>query len=151
MSTAEIIKKIRAVADDKRGDPRTRAVAQAKLEAYKLSHPHLFATTAPWDDIPEDHPPPRNPQDPGIKVSEEYAKFRYMDLGNWGQSSKGNPMHLINHKGRAYRVVLFSHKKTPTFGFLIVDVQRDATTFSDLFYKTISEAHRGAWDLIQTI
>jgi hypothetical protein len=142
MSTAEIIKKIRAVADDKRGDPRTRAVAQAKLEAYKLSHPQLFAT---WN------PPPRNPQDPGMKVSDEYAKYRYMDLGNWGKSSKGNPTHLVNHKGRGYRVVLFSHRRTPTFGFLIVDVQRDASTFSDLFYKTLSEAHRGAWDLIQTI
>jgi hypothetical protein len=129
-----LIEKIRRVAEDARGDPRTRAIAQEKLAILKRAEP------------------PRKAQHPGMKVAPEYAVFRYMDLGNWRRTASGNSTYTHTlADGRPIRTVLFAHKKSPTFGWLLIDLERDAQTFSQIKYATIGEAHQAAWNTLATI
>ena len=55
--TPERLAKIRAIAEDPRADPATRAIAQAKLDA-------------------EPTPPKRNPLHPGMRTTPEYERFK---------------------------------------------------------------------------
>jgi hypothetical protein len=67
--TPERLTKIRAIAADPRGDPRTRAVAQKILDRYKLR--------------------PRNPPNPRLQTTEDYDRYvqrqgaRRVDRGTW--------------------------------------------------------------------
>jgi hypothetical protein len=119
-----------------RGDPATRAIAQAALKRYATgsNEPAAF----------HDVPPYRNQQHPGMRTSAEYDRFRFMDLGNWKTTANGNPTHIIVHKGRSYRIVLFKHKKSPTHGWMRIDTITDRTEFSGKF-RTLAEAHLNAW------
>lgn len=123
--TPEKLAKVRALAEDIRGDPKIRAVAQRILDAN-------------WT-------PPPNPQHPGLRTSEEYDRYVFMSLDNWGQSARGNYVHTTNWDGRSYRIVLFQHKKTPTWGWLRIDVKTDTETWSRNKYDTLREAHESAW------
>jgi hypothetical protein len=51
--------KIKAIAEDPRADPKTRAIAQAKLDAE-----------------PQPAQPPRNPLHPGMRTTPEYERFK---------------------------------------------------------------------------
>jgi hypothetical protein len=133
--------KIRALADDPRGDPATRAIAQAALKRY--------ATEPPKPEF-HDVPPYRNQQHPGMRTSAEYDRYRFMDLGNWKTTANGNPTQLVTHKWRTYRIVLFRHKKRPTHGWMRIDVITDKTEFSGAF-KTQAEAHADAWKSLMAI
>ena len=55
--TPERLAKIRAIAEDPRADPATRAIAQAKLDA-------------------EPKPSTRNPLHPGMRTTPEYERFK---------------------------------------------------------------------------
>jgi len=52
--------KIKAVADDERGDPKTRALAKAKLAAYYRDHPQQ-----------QIHP--------GLRLDPDYVRYRQLN------------------------------------------------------------------------
>lgn len=89
--------------------------------------------------------PPPNQPNPGTRTSEEYDQFIFMNLDNWGESANGNYVHTTKWEGRDYRFVLFRHKKTPTWGWLRVDIKSDTETWSRNKYATLREAHESAW------
>ena len=130
--------KIRALAADKRGDPATRQVAIEILKRYE----------AFVDDEPTWTPPPKNPSGPGNTF--DYEKQAFMSLRDWKRSTAGNFVHTCTFKGRAYRVVIFKHKKTPTYGWLRVDIMRDEEVWSGRF-RDIQEAHQDAWKNLQSL
>lgn len=134
--------KIRAIANDARGDPATRAVAQAVLRRYAQPESEFH-----------DVPPPRDPRHPGMRTSPEYDRRMFLDLTQWGETHSGNPIHTTNWKGVSYVVVLFQHKKTPTYGWMRTRAgqQNGPVTFSETKYRTQSEAHRAAWESLQTL
>lgn len=122
-----LYEKIRAIAEDQRGDPATRAAAQRKLASFKPA----------WT-------PPPNKRHPGLWPSPEHERYTFMDLSNWNRTVNGNRSHVITHKGVTYRVVLFEYKKIPDYGWSRFEtVMRDAV-FSGRFH-TLGEAHRDAW------
>jgi hypothetical protein len=140
---AELIQKIKRLADDARGDPATRARAKEKLEAYRGSHPHLFET-------PKAGKPPREPRVHGLRTDPVYDYYVFTDLGQWDKTKNGNLTYLIYHKGINYRIILFKHKRTDTYGWLRVDTFNDKTEFSGRF-GTIGEAQGDAWATLMTI
>jgi hypothetical protein len=138
--TPEKLAKIRALAEDLRGDPATREIARAALRRYAKEEPLEF------HDVP---PAPENPA--GMRNAPEYEQYVFMSLRNWGRvKSTGNFVHTCSHKGRGYRVVLFSHKKTPTFGWLRVDVASNVEVWSGKF-SDLQGAHRNAWESLKSI
>ena len=133
----ELIEKIKRLADDVRGDPATRARAQEKLEAYRGSHPHLFET-------PKPRKPPRDPRVHGMRTDPVYDYHLFTDLGNWDRTRSGNLVFNVYHKGVNYKIVLFKHKKTDTYGWMRIDTFNDRTEFSGRF-STIGEAQGDSW------
>lgn len=123
--TPERLAKIRALAEHPSTNPRMREIAKRILNEH-------------WT------PPPNKPN-PGTRTSEEYDRFIFMDLDNWGQSASGNYVHTTKWENRDYRFVLFKHKKTPTWGWLRVDIKTESETWSRNKYATLREAHESAW------
>lgn len=134
---AELIQKIKRLADDARGDPATRARAQEKLAAYRGSHPHLF-------EEPKPRKPPPDPLVRGMRTDPVYDYYVFTDLGRWGCTKSGNLVFNIYHQGINYKIVLFKHKRTDTYGWMRVDTFNDKTEFSGRF-TTIGEAQGDAW------
>lgn len=132
--------KIRALAADTRGDPATRAIAQAALKRYAAEPPESVKV----------RPNPSDPRHPGMRTSPEYDRFRFMDIGAWKTTAKGNPTYLIVVKGRSFRIVMFQHKKRPTHGWMRVDTITDEVEFSRSF-STLQEAHEDAWNSLMAI
>jgi hypothetical protein len=128
--TPDKLEKIRKLAADVRGDPATRAIAQAALKRYAQ--------------------PPQPKTVPGIKPSAEHDRYAFMDVGMWRTTANGNPTRFVDHKGRTYRIVIFKHKKTPTWGWMRIDVDADETEFSGRF-SSLSEAHRDSWQSLMTL
>ena len=141
--TPEKLAKIRALAEDMRGDPATRLVALGILRRELLRH--AKAEEPVWHDIPDT---PRNP--PGVQNDPDYERHTFMSLHNWGKSGNGNFVHTTTWKGRGYRIVLFKHKKTPTWGWLRVDVLRSQEVWSGRF-DNIQGAHQDAWRNLMTV
>src|SRR5580692_1937341 len=139
--TPDKLEKIRRLAEDIRGDPATRMIAKKILERYQ-PEPTFHDVDA---EIKKHfHGDPRNP--PGMRNSDEYEHHIFMSLSNWGRSKTSNNLvHSFTHKGRGYRVVLFAHKRSPTYGWLRVDVARNAEVWSGKF-SSLGEAHADAWD-----
>jgi hypothetical protein len=133
--------KIRALANDPRGDPATRAIAQAALKRY--------ATEPPKPEF-HDVPPFRAQQHPGMRTSPEYDRYRFMDLGTWRKTANGNPIFYVVHKGRSFRIILFQHKKRPTYGWMRADTITEQVEFSNAF-RTQAEAHADAWKSLMAI
>ena len=133
----ELIEKIKRLADDARGDPATRQRAQEKLEAYRGSFPHLFET-------PKPKPQPRDPRVHGMRTDPVYDHYVFTDLASWDKTKNGNLVYTVYHKGINYKIVLFKHKKTDTYGWMRVDTFNDTTEFSGRF-RTIGEAQGDAW------
>ena len=134
---AALVEKIRALADDQRGDPATRARAQEKLDAIRGSHPHLF----------EERPARKPPSDPrvhGLRTDPAYEYYLFTDLSLWRRTKAGNPTHVLHHKGINYRIVLFKHKRSDTYGWMRQDNFHNTTEFSGRF-KTLGEAHGDSW------
>jgi hypothetical protein len=128
--------KIRALADDVRGDPAIRAVAQAILRQHAPSPEPRRGF--------HDVPPVADQRHPGMRTSPQYDQYCFMDLGSWKLTSNNNPTFVVVRKGRSYRIVLFRHKKTPTYGWMRIDTITGETEFSSKF-RTQSEAHADAW------
>ena len=105
------IAKIKAVADDVRGHPAIRRVAQDKLEARR-SHPHLFQSSA------------RARAADGLEplCGRRGAELEFMDPSNWTATANGNASIFLTLRGVELRVVLFDHKKTSTWGWLIIEL-----------------------------
>jgi hypothetical protein len=133
--TPERLAKIRAIAMDLRGNPAVREVALEMLRRYETVEEPTF------HDVKDE---PQNPTNPRMHPSDEYERHMFMSLHNWGKSANGNFVHSFTHKNRAYRVVLFKHKKTPTFGWLRADIARGTEVWSGRF-RDMQEAHRDAW------
>jgi hypothetical protein len=138
--TPEKLAKIKALAEDVRGDPATRMIAKDILRRYNREPPPSFHDV---EDVPQ------NP--PGMRNSNEYEQYRFMSLHNWGRSKiSNNLVHNFTHKGRAYRVILFAHRKTPTYGWLRIDVARNNETWSSKF-SSMPAAHADAWASLMKI
>ena len=138
--TPDRLEKIQRLADDARGHPEIRQRAKEKLAATRLSHPHLFAQPKPaFHDVP-----PPDPRVPGMKTSALYERQKFLDLGQWGRTKADNLIQTVYRGGIVYRVVLFQHKKTPTWGWMLINEFRDTTEFSGRF-RTLGEAHADAW------
>jgi hypothetical protein len=137
------LEKIRRLAEDIRGDPATRMIAREILARYQ--------TKPTFEDVPEPEPEPRNPPNPRMRNSDEYERHMFMSLSNWGRSKTSNNfVHTFTHKGRGYRIVLFAHKKSPTYGWLRVDVARNQEVWSNRF-NSLPEAHKDAWECLMKI
>jgi hypothetical protein len=134
--------KIKALANDPRGDPATRAIAQAALKRYAAEPPRP---------TPQQNANLHNQQHPGMRTSAEYDRYRFMDLGSWKTTANGNPTHLIVHKGKSYRIVLFKHKKRPTHGWMRIDIIADIDPVFSNSFATQSEAHADAWKSLMAI
>jgi hypothetical protein len=135
--------KIRRMAADLRGDPATRTIAIEMLRRWEEQHPPSFTDV----EEPEEDKP-QNP--PGMRNSEDYERHVFMSLHNWGRSQNGNLVHTFTYKKRAYRVVLFAHKKTQTYGWLRVDVARSEEVWSSKF-SSMPAAHTDAWTCLNRI
>lgn len=133
--TPDKLEKIRRLAEDHRGDPATRAIAQAALKRY-AEEPSF-----------QEAPRYRDVRHPGVKTSAEFDRFKFMDLGSWKKSASGNPVYSIARNGVPYKIVLFRHKKSPTFGWMRINTFNDETEFSGRFL-TIGEAHEAAWKML---
>jgi hypothetical protein len=120
-----LYEKVKAVADDPRGDPATRAAAIARLAKLKP-------------------PTPFNQRNPGLQPSFDYERYTFMDLSNWSRTANGNRSHVVTHKGKTYRIVLFEYKQVPDYGWLRIGVGDPARDFSGRFHS-LGEAHRDAW------
>jgi len=139
----EKLAKIRALAEDMRGDPATRLVALGILRRELLRH---AKTEEPvWHTFT---PTPQNP--PGVQTDPGYERHVFMSLHNWGKSKNGNFVHTCSHKGRGYRIILFQHKKTPTWGWLRADMTGGDEVWSGRF-KDIQGAHADAWKNLMTV
>jgi hypothetical protein len=137
--TPEKLEKIRRLAADERGDPATRAIAQAALRRYAGEDAQPKRTSA-W----------RDPRHPGLKTSAEYDRYRFMDLGTWKKTANGNPTHAIVHAGKLWRIILFRHKKGTSWGWMRIDTINDKKEFSGRF-STLGEAHEAAWESLMAI
>lgn len=135
--TPEKLEKIRALANDLRGDPATRMIALKILARY--------AAEPTFHDIGDDElEPPKNP--PGMKNSDEYEQHVFMSMHNWGRSQNGNLVHSFTHKGKAYRVTLFAYKKSPTYGWVRTELTRtNSEVWCSNKFRDLGEAHRDAW------
>jgi hypothetical protein len=138
--TPDKLEKIRRLAEDVRGDPATRAIAQAALKRYAQPQPK-----PKFRDVP-----PRPETVPGVRPSADYNQYTYLNLGLWRKSTSGNPTRVIDHRGRTYRVVIFKHKKTPTWGWMRADVDTEDTVFSSRF-TSMAEAHRDSWSSLMSL
>lgn len=136
------LEKIRRLAEDHRGDPATRAVAMDVLKRYggDIHRPASSAT----------RPQPASPLHPGMRQSPEYQQFRFMDIGSWRRSAAGNPIFSVANKGRQYRIVIFRHKKSPTYGWLRTDTFTNEAEWSGRF-ATMELAHADAWRMLQAL
>ena len=130
--------KIQALADDARGHPEVRQRAKEKLDAIRKTHPHLFPEPKFYD------VPPPDPRVYGMRLDPAYEYYVFTDLSLWDETKSGNKTRMVYHKGVNYRIVLFPHKKTPTWGWMRMDEKRGTTAFSGRF-RTIGEAHGDSW------
>ena len=145
--TPDRLEKIQRLADDARGHPQVRMRAQEKLAEVRLSHPHLFPKPKP---PPPPKPPPRDPRVDGMQTSPEFERRRFLDLGQWGRTKAKNLIQTVYRGGIVYRVVLFEHKKSPTWGWMLVNELRETTEFSGRF-RTMGEAHADAWRMVSSL
>lgn len=138
----ELLRKIKALADDERGHPEVRQRAQEKLDSYRGSHPFLFEDLKPKSRMTRP-----DPRVHGMRTDPAYEHFVFANLGLWDRTKSGNNLtHTIYYGGVTYRIVLFQHKKTPTWGWMRVpiDISGAEPTFSVKF-RTMGEAHADAW------
>jgi hypothetical protein len=141
--TPEKLEKIRRLANDVRGDPATRAIAHGVLKRYdrEQSKPEF-----------RDVPSYDNRVHPGMRESTDYIRRRFFDLGTWGRTKSGdNPAITVVQNGRTYLIVLFEHRRTPTWGWMRKDVLTDFTEFSANKFQTMAEAHDAAWTSLMSM
>jgi len=139
--TPQRLAAIKALADDPRGDPNTRAIARRKLEEYQTEFPSLFGH-------PHFRGDPRNPPNPRTQTSPEYEKFKFMNMDSWKQSAKGNWSTGITHKRHTYGVTLFKYK-SGLWGW--VRSFRESATWCNRRFDNVGEAQRDAWENLMRI
>ena len=138
MFSPQKIAAIKALAEDERGEPNTRAAAKLKLEQIRTQHPSLMENVKAIL--------AQNPLNPRMQHRQDFSKWRFMDMGNWKATDKGNYTILVE----CYRVTLF--KKMGEWRWSIKDVTDDRRKpkFGGDF-DLIGEAQRDAWENLQTI
>ena len=118
--------KIKALAEDARGNPATRAIAQRLLERY-----------------PEPPKPLRQQRVPGVERSPEYLQFIFMDLNRWKPYGKKGKDCLTSPltEGMVYKFVIykFSQPVGAVWGWRRASGKDDGGVTS-----IIRDAHRGA-------
>jgi hypothetical protein len=115
--------KIEALANDLRGDSATRALAQAMLARHPIER--------------------RNQQDPGIRTSAEYDRWRFMDLGAWRKPKRGVFSLIFARRNVPYHVILFSDVENKYYGSVTDLHTQKADEFGP--FATIKEAHEESW------
>ena len=138
--TPDKLEKIRRLALDTRGDPAVRAIAVAAYRRYAGKDPEPDEPKSQWKDTRHE----------GVKTSAEYDQFRFLNLGLWKKSAKGNPYHTIVWKKKLYHFTIFHHKKTPTYGWVRNEVNTENTVFSGRF-STLAAAHADAWQCLKSL
>jgi hypothetical protein len=156
--TPRKIAAIKALADDVRGDPNTRAAAQAKLEQYRREHPEIFSETmhdrilrAAKEVAAKRYT--NNPPNPRRRHTDEFAKWRFFEMDNWKHKPNGNYTIIISTGFDSYLVTLFRHKATPTWGWSRVPMENwlDTPVFSYSKFETVGQAREDAWTSLETI
>ena len=71
-----------------------------------------------------------------------------MDLSNWKPTANGNPSISISLRGWQRRVVIFKHRETLLWRWLIM-VEDGYEEFSQDSWPTEAEAQMDAWDALQ--
>lgn len=137
----ELVRKIQALADDTRGHPEVRQRAAEKIAELRRAYPHLFEPPKPPK--PEFHDVRTDPRVHGMRTDPAYDYYIFTDLSLWDQTKAGNKTHTIYHKGINYRIVLFQHRKSPTWGWMQIG-DPEGTVFSGRF-KTVGEAQGDSW------
>jgi hypothetical protein len=125
---------IKALAMDDRGEPNTRAIARAKLEQFQRDFPEVAA-------------PQANPANPRTQPSQEYVKFKFMDLNNWRISEQGNHSITVSLNGRIYRVTLVLYKKSLLWDWMYRD-KDGVPHFGETRFATCRETQEDAWNAI---
>jgi hypothetical protein len=157
----ELIMEIAALAGDERAHPAVRQVAFNKLAAFQETHPHLF--WMPGQDEPRE-PEPGPPMWTDVPYASDVASAAsappppsgppawFTDLSGWDTTTKGNPTIVITESGKPdYRIVLFAHKRSPTFGWLRINTSPDIEVFSQTRYATRDEALRASLETLCAI
>jgi hypothetical protein len=128
---------IQAIAMDDRGEPNTRAIARRwLLEHFERLYPE-------YPEYPDVAPPRANPANPRTQPSQEYEKFRFMDLSNWRLLASGNPTVIVMLDGKAYRVTLY--KLDSVWRWVRHDPD-GGKRFSNIKFVARREAQEDAWN-----
>lgn len=128
--TPDRLAKIRALAEDERGNANVRAIAQKILAKHEKAPPRRRAPDGPV---------------PGIMPSEDQERWVFMQLDQWHHNAKGNYVHSLTWKGRRYRFVLFKFKRTQNWGWLRFDILADTESWGRNQFADLREAHESAW------
>jgi hypothetical protein len=126
------ISKIQALADDERGHPEVRQRAKEWLRAHHVKPPP-----------PKFHDVKPTPVVHGMRRDPTYEYYVFTDLSLWDRTKSGNRTYVVAHKGINYRIVLFQHKKSPTWGWMRATDGAEPV-FSGRF-STITEAQADSW------
>jgi len=127
---------IRAIADDERGDPNTRAIAQAKLAEYYGKNPRGEQICG------HIHMDARNQPNPRLRKAPEHDKFRFMDMGQWKRTKSGNYTIVLG----ATRVTLWRRKVSRRWTWVKEDFfSYGLDQFTPRDFETIGDAQRDAW------
>lgn len=150
--TPQKIAAIRALAEDERGEPNTRRIAQEKLAQYFRDNPKSPNPNPKPEVNPEYNSWYKNPPNPRTQPREDYSKWRFMDMDQWKVSVSGKQFTIVYKAGSInYRVTLFPHRKTPTFGWVRNPIgSTNQSVFSEKF-DTLAEAQRDAWQTLQRL
>lgn len=152
--TPKRIAAIKAIADDERGDPNTRAVARRKLEQLRREQPEAFLddyyerARKMNDDIIRRYT--NNPPNPRMRPAEDFTKWRFMNTDQWKRTPAGNYTIILLLEHQQYRVTVFRSKarakwEGPGWGW-VRSGPIGASKFSAGRFETFVEAQRDAWN-----
>jgi hypothetical protein len=138
---------IKALAEDPRGDPNTRAIAKRKLEQYQGDTlDDKFAEALNYlgnrYQQTDERLRAQNQPNPRLAKSAEYQKYLFMNMENWKRGEKG---HYTIYVG-SFRITLFQHKKDHPWGWVRADMfGPGGPVYSKKRFPKLSDAQKDAW------
>jgi hypothetical protein len=76
--------------------------------------------------------PPKNPQHPGMRKSNEWLQARFFDINRWRKTAKGDlSMEIEDVRGDEWRIVIYQRKKSPSYGWMRTNLRTDVVVSAD--------------------